>query len=103
MEANEKIETLVRMGGREWVKGDYHRVYFPAQAVLTIAGVNEIGAYIPGVGKMSKAWMGKCQGGLEMARPYYNVADGAFYAGTMNDAASGVWDIALGAMKAAIA
>ncbi|CAI1636684.1 Uncharacterised protein [Serratia entomophila] len=34
------VEALVKMGGSEWIKGDYHRVYFNFDALCEIIGLS---------------------------------------------------------------
>lgn len=34
------VEALVKLGGSEWIKGDYHRVYFNGDALCEIIGLS---------------------------------------------------------------
>ncbi|WP_158784177.1 hypothetical protein [Pantoea sp. BAV 3049] len=34
------VESLIKIGGNEWVKGDYHRVYFNAATMIKFIGLS---------------------------------------------------------------
>ncbi|SQJ09060.1 Uncharacterised protein [Serratia rubidaea] len=50
--SNLSVEALEKIGGREWIKGDYHRVYFDAAALTEIIGLT-VSLY--GTGNVSSA------------------------------------------------
>lgn len=78
------IETLKKIGGKEWQKGDHHRIYFNNLTgwyglETTHYNTGNISSATLDGERISNGRARKIEGRLSYGKLYYNVKDGKFY------------------------
>lgn len=86
------VDALVKLGGSEWIKGDYHRVYFNGEALCEIIGLsystyktgNVSFAVLNGV-KISNTKAASLRARLFTGKLWFDVKTGEFASRDMNE------------------
>jgi len=106
MTTQETISALVENGGREWQKGDLHRVYFNAAAIARLAGYewetyntgNLCTASLDG-DAVSNNEMFKVLGALNDGKFWYDVPTGKFWSKCISTRAKNAWGWAVSKLR----